>query len=102
MLAFRPLPPKYTAGFELQSIWIYVRDHRRRELAIAERTCEAHYGSFVLGQSWREPAEARRLALDVAYGPQPIVALIIGHAHACTSSVLNHRRTTSMVAARRS
>jgi hypothetical protein len=79
MLTFRPVPPKYTAGFELEAIRIYVRDHRQREVTIADRTCEAHYRSFVVSQSRREPAEARRLALEVSYGRNPIVARIFGH-----------------------
>jgi hypothetical protein len=79
MLTFRPQPPKYTAGFELESIQIYVRDHRQREIAIGDRTCEAHYGSFVVSQSRREPNEARRLALEVSYGRHPLVARINGH-----------------------
>jgi hypothetical protein len=79
MLTFRPLQPKYTAGFDLQSIYIFVRDHRQRDLPIADRTCEAHYGSFVVSQSRRSPGEARRLALEVSYGRNPIVARIFAH-----------------------
>jgi hypothetical protein len=79
MLTFTPLQPKYTAGFGLESIRIYVRDHRHRELAIADRTCEAHYGSFVVSQSQRPSREARRLALEVAYGREPREAWIAGH-----------------------
>ena len=36
-----PLQPTYAAVFELEAIRIYVRDHRQRELTIADRTCEA-------------------------------------------------------------
>ena len=79
MLTFQPLRPKYTAGLELESIRIYVRDHRQRDLPIPDRTCEAHYRSFVLSQSRRTPHEARRLALEVSYGPAPIVARIFDH-----------------------
>jgi hypothetical protein len=79
MLTFRPLQPKYTAGLELESIRIFVRDHRQRDLPIADRTCEAHYRSFVVSQSRRSPDEARRLALEVSYGRNPIVARIFGH-----------------------
>ena len=78
MLTFTPVQPKYTAGLELESIRIYVRDHRHRELAIADRTCEAHYRNFVVSQSRRAPDEARRLALEVSYGRNPIVARILG------------------------
>jgi hypothetical protein len=79
MLTFTPVAPKYTAGFELKSIRIYVRDHRQRELAISDRTLEAHYGGFVVSQSHRGVTEARRLALDVSYGREPKVARIAGH-----------------------
>jgi hypothetical protein len=79
MLTFRPAQPKYTAGLALESIRVYRRDHRHRELAVADRTCEAHYRSFVLSQSRRAPEEARRLALAVSYGQNPIVARIFGH-----------------------
>jgi len=68
MLNFDPVEPKYTAGMPLKSIRIHVRDHKRRELAIADRTIEAHYGSFVVSQSRKGVAEARRLALEVKYG----------------------------------
>ena len=78
MLTFRPVQPKYTAGLELESIHIHVRDHRQQDLAIADRTCEAYYGDFVVSQSRRRPDEARRLALELSYGPNPIVATIFG------------------------
>jgi hypothetical protein len=68
MLTFDPVEPKYTAGTSLQAIRIHVRDHKRRELAIADRTLEAHYGSFVVSQARKGVAEARRLAIDVKYG----------------------------------
>jgi len=68
MLAFQPHAPAHTAGFRLQSIRIHVRDHKLRELAVADRTLEAHYGGFVLSQTRKGAAEARRLALVVPYG----------------------------------
>jgi hypothetical protein len=76
---FRPLEPRLTAGPTLQSIRIHIRDHKLRELPIADRTLEAHYGAFVLSQSRKGAAEARRLALDVSYGPAPREARIAGH-----------------------
>ena len=101
MLTFRPQTPNYTAGFALESIRIYVRDHRQRPLAIGDRTCEAHYGSFVVSQSRREPSEARRLALEVSYGRDPIVgADSKGTMDVSTSSVPNRLPTTSTDAAR--
>jgi hypothetical protein len=78
LVAFRPLGPSYTAGFRLQSIRIHVRDHKLRELAIEDRTLEAHYGGFVLSQSKKGASEARRLALDVSYGQVARDARIAG------------------------
>ena len=46
MLTFRPLAPQDTGGLHLQSIQIHVRDHKLRELPIADRTLEAHYGGL--------------------------------------------------------
>lgn len=76
---FRPLEPRHTAGLTLQSIHIHIRDHKLRELAIADRTLEAHYGAFVVSQSWKGATESRRLALDVSYGPSSREGRIAGH-----------------------
>ena len=78
MLTFHPLEPEHTAGLRLQSIRIHVRDHKLRELAVGDRSLEAHYGGFVLSQARRSAAEARRLALDVSYGRAPRAAEIAG------------------------
>jgi hypothetical protein len=78
-LVFQPLEPRHTAGLTLQSIQIHIRDHKRRELPIADRTLEAHYGAFVLSQSWKGATEARRLALDVSYGRASRETRIAGH-----------------------
>ena len=90
MVAFRPLEPSHTAGFRLQSIRIHVRDHKLRELAIEDRTLEAHYGGFVLSQSKKGASEARRLALDVSYGQAAREGRIAGpaalDARACTGA----------------
>ena len=75
---FRLLEPKETAGYHLQSIQIHVRDHKLRELSRDDRTLEAHYGAFVLSQAWKGVDEARRLALAVSYGREPIEARIAG------------------------
>jgi hypothetical protein len=80
MLSFVPMMPQHTAGLPLQSLRIHVRDHKRRELAVAERTLEAHYGSFVFSQSRKGADEARRLALAVSYGRASIETCIGGHA----------------------
>ena len=80
MLAFQPFQPAFTAGHELRSLRIYVRDHTMRELAIGERSLEVHYGQFVISQSRKGADEARRLALDVSYGRGPQEGAIAGHA----------------------
>lgn len=68
MLTFRPRKPRYTAGCPLQSLQIHIRDHKLRELAITDRTLEAHYGAFVVSQARKEIKEAKRLALSAHYG----------------------------------
>jgi len=79
LVTFEPLEPRHVKGFRLQSIRIHVRDHRQREVPVGERTLEAHFGAFVLSQSRRGIQEARRLALDVAYGQAAREARIAGH-----------------------
>jgi len=79
MLTFRPRVPTRTAGLPLQALRIHVRDHKRRELPLSERTLEAHYGRFVLSQARKTDEEARRLATDVSYGRDPREARIAGH-----------------------
>src|SRR5215510_12808323 len=80
MLTFQPLEPSFTAGLGPPSLRIFVRDHKMRELAVGERSLEAHYGRFVLSQSRKGVDEARRLALDVSYGSEPHDAMIAGRA----------------------
>ena len=78
MVTFQPLEPGHTAGLRLQSIQIHVRDHKRRELPIEDRTLEAQYGGFVLSQSRKGAEEARRLALNGSYGRAAREARIAG------------------------
>jgi hypothetical protein len=80
MLTFQPFEPTFTAGHELQSLRIYIRDHKMRELPIGERSLEVHYGRFVISQSRKGVEEARRLALDVSYGRERQEGAIGGHA----------------------
>ena len=79
-LCFAPLEPAHTAGCELQSLSVFVRDHRQRKLVRADRSLEAHYGDFVVSQSWHGPTEACRRALEVSYGADPREVRIGGHA----------------------
>jgi hypothetical protein len=69
LVTFEPRRPSYTAGHALQSLAVYVLDHRKREVPVRARSLEAHYGAFMFSQAWKGVAEARRHALSVAYGP---------------------------------
>ena len=75
---FEPSEPGLTAGFDLHSLAVFVRDHKQRELPRAERSLEAHYGAFVLSQSSPGADQARQLALETRYGPAPQALSIAG------------------------
>lgn len=79
LLTFQPLKPTQTEGFDLQSIAIYVRDYKHRELPVSERSLEVHYEGFVLTQVRSGEDEAKRQTLEVPYGREPIEARIAGH-----------------------
>jgi len=68
MLAFQPREPDDTAGHGLQSLRIHLRDHKLRELSVADRKLEAHYVHFVISQARKGVKEAQRLARVVPYG----------------------------------
>ncbi len=78
-VGYVPRLPSFTAGFELESIAIFVRDHKMREVPIGRRAVELHYGGFVVSQSRPGRVEARRLAIDVGYGQLPLVGQVVGH-----------------------
>lgn len=78
MLAFVPVVPAHTEGFALQSLAVFVMDHKHRDVPVGDRSLEAHYGGFVLSQSMGAPAEARRKALDLRYGAAPHEMRIVG------------------------
>ena len=70
-LIFAPLVPVHTAGRELESLRIHVRDYKLRDLPIGDRGLDAHYGAFVISQQLaRDEPAARALALDRSYGPK--------------------------------
>jgi xanthine/CO dehydrogenase XdhC/CoxF family maturation factor len=79
LLSFRPIVPANTEGFELRSLAVFAMDHNHRDIAVENRSLEAHFGGFNLSQRRASAAEARRLALDVSYGASPREALIAGH-----------------------
>lgn len=74
-----PVEPVYTAGLQCQSLRLFVRDHRGRDVPIENRSLESHYGRFSLSQSLHSPPEAERLALEVRYGSSPRPADIASH-----------------------
>ena len=79
LLTFRPSIPNFTAECELDSIAVFVMDQRRREVPLRDRTVELHFGRFVVSQQRPGPEDARRLALEVSYGPTPIHLQLAGH-----------------------
>lgn len=79
LVTFKPLKPSRTEGFTLQSIEIFVLDHKHRQVPVSERSLEAHYEGFVLTQSRKGEAQARRQALEVPYGSLAVEAKIAGH-----------------------
>ena len=79
LIAFRPFEPKDTLGHDLQSLQVHVRDHKRREIAVGDRTLEAYYGAFVLSQQRSSHDAARRLAHEVSYGRTSTARHIAGH-----------------------
>ena len=78
-LGYRPRVPSETLGHTLESLRIFVRDHKLRYVAPERRSLEASYGGFMLSQSRPGPGEARKLALETSYGRDAQEALIAGH-----------------------
>ena len=72
----RPLPP--IEGRPLLKLEVYVRD-LKRDLPVSERILEARYRGLAFAQSQKERGEARRLALDVAFGQNPRAVTIGGN-----------------------
>ena len=68
MLDFEPLVLADTKKRRLQFLYVYVRNHKQRELPIADRSLEAYFNGFVFTQKKASTAEARRLALSASYG----------------------------------
>ena len=69
LIEFTPRRPAFTAGYSLESLSVFVMDHRKRKLPVSARSLEAHYGGFVIEQKRAaSAAEARRLALSTPYG----------------------------------
>jgi hypothetical protein len=79
MLSFEPRRPSKTGNRPLQSLSIFVRDHKHRDLRVEERSLEAHYGAFGLSQSRKGEKEARRWVVEIRYGRAPVSVTIAGH-----------------------
>jgi hypothetical protein len=78
LLPFAPRVPRDAGGRALQGLRVLVCDHRRRDLAPARRSVEAHFSSVVLSQSQHALDDAKRRALDVAYGQNGYAVAIAG------------------------
>lgn len=79
MVSFQPRRPRNTAGRDLESLRVFVRDHRHREVPVEKRSLEAYFGTFVVSQSHRGRKEARRWAVEVSYGREPREVRVVGH-----------------------
>jgi hypothetical protein len=79
LVSFRPRRLGNTAHHQLRSLQVHIRDHRDRDVPVAGRTLEAHFGEFVFSQSQHSVAEARRRALETAYGPAAQSGSVCGH-----------------------
>jgi hypothetical protein len=78
-LSFEPRVPRSTGGRALEGVRIFVRDHKKRELAIDHRTLELRYAGFGFSQARKGVDGARRAALETRYGPSPRPAEVAGH-----------------------
>jgi hypothetical protein len=72
-----------------------------RDVAIGDRSLEAHYGRFVLSQA-RKGVEESRIALNVSYGATRARRRSPDTSPGSTSSEPSRNPTTSMGACRRS
>lgn len=77
LLEFDPLTPK-APGLTMNSIAVFVRDHKHRELSRRERSLEIHYDGFVFSQTRKGAVDARRMTQEVSFGPAPQETLIAG------------------------
>ena len=68
LLTFEPAVPTDTAGHALDTLAVFMRDHRMRELPAEDRSLEAFYAAFVFTQSRHTPERAREAALATPYG----------------------------------
>ncbi|ANM30067.1 hypothetical protein ABI59_11540 [Acidobacteria bacterium Mor1] len=74
LIGFIPRTPRETLGFPVDSMHVFVRDHKQREVPVSERSLEVYYRlkndgpGFVLSQSCPGTPEAERRAFQRSYG----------------------------------
>lgn len=79
LVSFEPIVPGNTEGWAVQSFAVHVLDHKRRELAVGERSLEVDYGAFSFSQARKGKVEARRWAIEKSYGADPRELRVAGH-----------------------
>jgi hypothetical protein len=78
-LGWEPRVPRDTKGCELESLALFVRNHKMRELEPHEQSLEAHYGGFVFTQSRPGVEAADRAVRETSYGSGPRPENVSGH-----------------------
>jgi len=77
-VGYRPHVPRDTVGQKLESLSLFVKDHKLREVPPEKQALEAYYGSFSFSQSRPGVEAARVAALGTSYGSAPQVADVVG------------------------
>ncbi len=84
LIGFAPRQPRDTLGIPLDSMHVFVRDHKQREVPVGERSLEVYYRrdptgpGFVLSQSRPGVQEARKRANERSYGQDGRSAEVAG------------------------
>ncbi|MGE0812414.1 MAG: ankyrin repeat domain-containing protein [Vicinamibacterales bacterium] len=76
LVTFTPRVPGPALGRRPDLLRVFVRDHRGRDVPPSRRTLEARFGDVWFSQSQHTPDEARRRALDTAYGRRSVPVAI--------------------------
>lgn len=77
LVDFEPVTPAMP-GLALNSVAVFVRDHKHRDLPRGDRSLELDYEGFVFSQQRKGEAEARRTVVEVSFGRYPRETLIAG------------------------
>jgi hypothetical protein len=79
LVVFGPIQLATVTQSELVSLAVHIRDHKRRDLPITDRTLEAYYDDFTFSQRMCATSkEAKRMAVEISYGPAPRKAIVGG------------------------